>query len=54
VCNPRGECATYNGLYLKQDEIEDKVRSGELKGFPHGMLVALGTPEFNCTGIRRG
>jgi len=34
VCNPRGEGATYNGLYLKQDEIEHKVRSGELNGVP--------------------
>lgn len=34
TCNPRGEGDAYNGLYLKQDELEAVVRNGEMIDVP--------------------
>lgn len=34
TCNPAGEGGTYNGLYLKQDELQALVDSREMVGVP--------------------
>lgn len=34
VCNPAGEECTYNGLYLKQDELQGLVASRAMVGVP--------------------
>ena len=34
VCNPVGENDTYNGLYLKDEEIASCIASGDAKGLP--------------------
>ena len=34
TCNPRGEGATYNGLYLKQAELEDMVATRAMVDVP--------------------
>jgi hypothetical protein len=48
TCNPSGEADDYNGLYLKQDEIESLVKSGlggtpvlqEHRGSPIGKVIS--------------
>jgi len=34
TCNPAGESATYNGLYYKQDELQEMVDGGRLRAIP--------------------
>ena len=34
TCNPRGESSVYNGLYLKQDELENLVATDAMLGVP--------------------
>jgi len=34
TCNPAGESSTYNGLYYKQDELQQMVEGGRLRGIP--------------------
>ena len=34
TCNPRGEDASYNGLYLTDSEIEDVVANKKMQGIP--------------------
>ena len=34
TCNPRGEGATYNGLYLRQAELEDVVATRAMVDVP--------------------